>query len=160
MPTCWRGSSDPSCKSVNYDQILDTTIKTVCAKLLPAVNKLNIPSPDSLKSNLQAQIEEKQTIIEQLPLLIKQKILDEETAQLRSYKLRTEISKLKTQIAQLPPVNLKAIASTVSIPQFWLDLSETERRFYFREFISKILIIPSSDNQFHHNKIQLIWGWI
>ncbi len=38
-------------------------------------------------------------------------------------------------------MNLKAIAQTVSIPQFWSDLSESERRFYFREFIQQIKII-------------------
>jgi hypothetical protein len=35
---------------------------------------------------------------------------------------------------------LLAIAQLVSIPQFWLDLSEPERRFYFREFIRQIQI--------------------
>ncbi|NEO49293.1 MAG: recombinase family protein, partial [Moorea sp. SIO4A3] len=54
---------------------------------------------------------------------------------------RTEISQLQQQLAALPPVNLKAIAKTVSIPQFWIDLSESERRFYFREFIQKIEIL-------------------
>ncbi|MGL4881909.1 MAG: recombinase family protein, partial [Waterburya sp.] len=46
-----------------------------------------------------------------------------------------------TKIAQLPPNNLPAIALAVSLPQFWLDLSEAERRFYFREFIKQIEII-------------------
>jgi hypothetical protein len=38
-------------------------------------------------------------------------------------------------------VNLQAIAQAVSIPQFWCDLSESERRFYFREFIRQIEIM-------------------
>jgi hypothetical protein len=55
--------------------------------------------------------------------------------------LRAEIANLEAKIAQLPPVNLQTIAATVSIPQFWLDLSESERRFYFREFINRIELI-------------------
>jgi hypothetical protein len=47
---------------------------------------------------------------------------------------------LRSRLATLPPVNLQAIAQTVSIPQFWSDLSEAERRFYFREFIRQIEI--------------------
>jgi hypothetical protein len=43
-------------------------------------------------------------------------------------------------MASLPPVDLQAIAQAVSISQFWLDLSESERRFYFREFIRQIEI--------------------
>ena len=54
--------------------------------------------------------------------------------------MRAEISRIESEIAQLPPNNLKAIASAVSLPQFWLDLSEAERRFYFREFIKEIRI--------------------
>ena len=38
-------------------------------------------------------------------------------------------------------MNLRSVAEAVSIPQFWLDLSEVERRFYFREFIRQIQII-------------------
>jgi hypothetical protein len=76
-----------------------------------------------------------------LPNLIETGILDPETAKLRAYKLRTEISQLQAKLAILPPVNLRSVAQAVSIPQFWLDLSEVERRFYFREFIQKIEII-------------------
>ena len=68
-------------------------------------------------------------------------VLDEETASLRAYKLRAEISQLQAQFATLPPVNLRSVAQAVSIPQFWFDLSESERRFYFREFINQIQIL-------------------
>ena len=78
---------------------------------------------------------------ELLELCIETGILDSETAKLRAYKLRTEISELQAKLAILPPVNLYSVAQAVSIPQFWLDLSEVERRFYFREFIQKIQII-------------------
>lgn len=70
-----------------------------------------------------------------------QQVLDEQTADLRAYTLRTEITEIQNRIAQFPPVNLLETSKTVSIPQFWLDLSETERRFYFREFIRAIEIV-------------------
>jgi hypothetical protein len=40
----------------------------------------------------------------------------------------------------LPPANLRAIAQVISLPQFWLDLSESERRAYFREFLRQIVL--------------------
>ena len=80
-------------------------------------------------------------ILEQIPSLVETEILDTQTAKLRAYKLRAQISELEAKLATLPPVNLKSVAKLVSIPQFWLDLSESERRFYLREFIQEIEII-------------------
>jgi hypothetical protein len=65
-------------------------------------------------------------------------ILDNTTADLRTYTLRSEIAELEQQRSQLPPANLPEIAQTLSIPQFWQDLSEAERRVYLREFIRQI----------------------
>ncbi|MFM7449712.1 MAG: recombinase family protein, partial [Leptolyngbyaceae cyanobacterium] len=93
---------------------------------------------EQVKQGIGQEIATKQSILNQLPPLIESGVLDQETADLRAYKLRTEIAVLQNKVAQLPPVNLRAIAQTVSLPQFWLDLSEVERRFYFREFIQKI----------------------
>ncbi len=73
-------------------------------------------------------------------------MLDQETAKLRRYKLQTEISQLESQLAILPPVNLSSVAQAVSIPQFWMDLSEVERRFYLREFIRQIEVIRQGEN--------------
>ncbi len=53
---------------------------------------------------------------------------------------------LHQQLAQLPPVNLQELSQSVSIPQFWLDLSESERRFFFREFIRDIQILRQGDD--------------
>ncbi|MGB3239215.1 MAG: recombinase family protein, partial [Geitlerinemataceae cyanobacterium] len=63
------------------------------------------------------------------------------------------------KLAQLPPVNLRETAQAVSIPEFWLDLSETERRFYFREFIRAIEIHRDSPDlpQDWHLQIQFIF---
>ncbi|GAP94762.1 recombinase family protein [Leptolyngbya sp. NIES-2104] len=129
------------CKSIAYEEILQGTIDKICEDLPRAVSEVGTPDIDAIKSNLQNAIAQKQSVLEQIPPLIESGILDTETADLRSYRLRSEIAELQTKLSQLPPVNLKAIAQTVSIPQFWLDLSEAERRFYFREFIRQIELI-------------------
>ncbi|MDY6899396.1 MAG: recombinase family protein [Cyanobacteriota bacterium] len=129
------------CRAISYHEVLENTIEKVCSELPQAVEKMNSPFFEEVTNNLTEAIISQQKILEQIPALIETGILDEETAKLRTYRLRTEISKLQTQLEVLPPVNLRSVAQAVSIPQFWLDLSETERRFYFREFISKIEII-------------------
>lgn len=132
---------NPKCRAISYQKVLENTIETVCSDLPQAVEKMNFPKLDEVKNNLTEAIIRQQEILEQIPDLLETGILDEETAKIRTYKLRTEISKLQAQLAILPPVNLRSVAQAVSIPQFWLDLSETERRFYFREFIRQIEII-------------------
>ncbi|HEY9660558.1 MAG TPA: recombinase family protein, partial [Allocoleopsis sp.] len=113
-----------------------------------AVSGMQMPDGEEIKPGFDAQIVAKQAILEKLPDLIEQGILDRETATLRAYKIRAEISDLQTRLAQLPPANLKTIAQVISIPQFWLDLSESERRFYFREFLRQIQIVrPAPDQQ-------------
>ncbi len=131
----------PKCRAISYQVVLERTIETVCRDLPLAVVGMNFPQLDTIKNNLGDAIYKQEQILEQLPNLIETGILDPETAKLRAYKLRTEISQLQAKLAILPPVNLRSVAQAVSIPQFWLDLSEVERRFYFREFIQKIEII-------------------
>jgi DNA invertase Pin-like site-specific DNA recombinase len=128
----------PKCRAIAYNKVLDNTIQSICQELPRAVSGMNVPSLDGVKQSLSDGIVNKQDILAQLPTLTSSGILDSETADLRAYKLRTEISQLRSRLAALPPVNLQAIAQAVSIPQFWSDLSESERRFYFREFIRKI----------------------
>ncbi len=134
-------SQNPKCRAISYQEVLENTIETVCRDLPQAVEKIDFPYSDEVKNNLTEAIVRQQKILEQIPTLVETGILDEETAKIRIYKLRAEISKLQAQLAILPPVNLRSVAQAVSIPQFWLDLSETERRFYFREFIRQIEII-------------------
>ncbi len=131
----------PKCRSLHYQQVLEQTIQSVCRDLPNAVAGLDIPGMGHIKDSIEAAIAAKQQAINELPPLVTREILDSATAELRAYKLRTEISELKSKLAQLPPVNLQKIAQAVSIPQFWLDLSESERRFYFREFIRQIEIV-------------------
>ncbi|WP_159789195.1 hypothetical protein [Sodalinema gerasimenkoae] len=100
---------------------------------------------DGRKQELQEQISQKQAILQQLPQLLDEGILDEETLGLRQYHLNAEISQCQSQLAELTPVNLQETAKTISIPQFWWDLTETERRFYFREFVRQIYIVRQGD---------------
>lgn len=136
----------PKCRGVIYEQVLQQTIHKVCTDLLQAVSGMGGSRLGMVKAQIEEAIATKRDIITQIPKLLQSGVLDPETADLRIYKLRTEIADLETKIAQLPPLNLAAIAQTVSIPQFWLDLSESERRFYFREFLRSIQINPSSDD--------------
>jgi DNA invertase Pin-like site-specific DNA recombinase len=138
---CHNCPQQPKCQGIPYGQVLAQTITQICAELPLAVAQLELPNDSTVDNNYRQQIAEKQNILQQLPDLGNQGILDSETIALRTYKLRGEIAQLEIRIAQLPPGNLKAIAQAVSLPQFWLDLSEAERRFYFREFIKQIEII-------------------
>jgi len=131
----------PKCRAISYEQVLEQTIAGICQDLPRAVAGINLPQLDAVKSSLTKAIATKQDILAQLPTLTVEGVLDTETAALRAYNLRTEISELQAKLATLPPVNLRSVAQAVSIPQFWLDLSESERRFYFREFICQIEII-------------------
>lgn len=131
-------SKSPKCRAISYQEILERTIQQICQNLPLAVAQIPLPDMGEIKQNLGNAIAKKQQILNQLPNLIQQGILDQETSQIRAYKLRTEIAQLQSQLAELPPVNLRETAQTVSIPQFWQDLSESERRFYFREFIREI----------------------
>ena len=115
----------PKCRAIFYQEVLEQTIEGICRDLPRAVAGINMPDMDKIKSGIAGTIATKQDILSQLPNLTTTGILDTETAELRAYKLRTEISGLQSRLAQLPPVNLREIAQAVSIPQFWLDLSES-----------------------------------
>lgn len=139
--------NQPKCSAIPYQEVLTTTIARICLDLPLAVAQLetaNLPGP---KKTLQTELNRLESLVEQINSLEAQGVLDSETAQLRRYKLLTTIAKTRDQLAALPPVNLVAIAQTASLPQFWLDLSEAERRFYFREFIRQIEILRSTAGQ-------------
>ena len=150
---CFKCPQKPKCKAIAYSTILERTINRICTELPQAVAKLNLPKIETIESSLVQQISQRKNILHQIPILVEQEILDQETAEIRNYKIRLEISKLQQQIDQLPPANLKAIAKTVSLSQFWLDLSEAERRFYFREFIKQIKIIRSDSQNWDLNLV-------
>lgn len=138
----------PACRGLRYEEVLAKTIAAVCRELPTAVAGLSNPDLDQVRQQLATAQTQKQAVLAQLPTLVTQGILDEETAAIRAYKLRNELAALQTQQAQLPPPNLMTIAQTVSLPEFWFDLSEVERRFYLREFIQRIEIVHSNDRYF------------
>ncbi|MBD2108575.1 recombinase family protein [Nodosilinea sp. FACHB-13] len=134
----------PRCPAIPYDDALHRIVNQICQELPPAVAQFTAripPGAPAPGTSLQGAIAAKEAAIAQLPTLEESGVLDAETAALRRYKLRGEISTLHQQLAQLPPVNLQELSQSVSIPQFWLDLSEAERRFFFREFIRNIQIV-------------------
>lgn len=151
LPPC------PAQHALAYDDVLSRAIDRICDELPRAVAGASLPDVDSLKYRIQTQLEEKQAILHQLPQLQESGVLDAETADLRAYTLRTEMADLRTTLDQLPPVNLRAIAQTVSIPQFWFDLSEAERRFYFREFIQQIQVVPAEPDASNTWQLKLIF---
>ena len=134
------------CKAIAYEAILEKTIEHVCRDLPSAIAALKTSSASPIKGELQAQIHQKEEALGHIPNLLSQEILDDATANLRVYALRSEISNLEQQISQLPPENLVQIVQALSIPQFWQDLSEAERRVYLREFIHKVIIIRDGNN--------------
>ncbi|ESA34743.1 recombinase [Leptolyngbya sp. Heron Island J] len=138
--TYMRAPCSAKCKAIPYETLLKQTIEAICTELPKAVSQLSTPAQHP-KTALKAAIATQQSILEQLPQLVSQGILDQTTADLRAYGVHTEIAHLNQQLAQLPPVNLKELTQAVSIPQFWEDLSEPERRFFFREFIREIQIL-------------------
>lgn len=131
----------PKCKAVDYHAVLQTTILRICEDLPQAIAGVELPDMLRIKQGVSGAIAAKQALLDQLAPLVNTGVLDQETADLRAYKVRSEMAELENQLSQLPPVDLKATAQTVSLPQFWLDLSETERRFYFREFIRQIDLV-------------------
>jgi DNA invertase Pin-like site-specific DNA recombinase len=131
----------PKCSAIDYQAVLQKTIERICEDLPRTVSGVELPDMVQIKQGLTTAIANKQAILQQIPSLVETQILDPETADLRAYKLRTEMAAMQDQLSQLPPVDLKAIAQTLSIPQFWLDLSESERRVYFREFIRQIQLL-------------------
>jgi DNA invertase Pin-like site-specific DNA recombinase len=135
------------CRAIPYEEVLQQTIQKICEQLPQAVAALQMPGLSEVKRQMQTAIAEKEQVLVQLPDLMERQILDEQTVALRSYTLKTEIAELQNKLSQLPPVNLLETSKTVSIVQFWLDLSEAERRFYFREFIKAIEVVRPERNR-------------
>lgn len=131
----------PKCKAIAYNAVLKATIEAICDRLPAAVANLKTTASSAAKAALTAELEQKQAVLRQLPDLVASGILDPTTAALRRYSLQTEMACLQQQLAQLPPVNLQEIGQAVAIPRFWEDLSESERRFFFREFIQEIQLM-------------------
>lgn len=137
---------EKTCKALKYDLIFQETINKICEQLPQVTQNFSAPNLQIIKGELERQILEKEENLLQINQLIKDNILDEETGKIRNYKIHIEIGKIKQKIAQLPPDNLTKISTALSNPQFWSDLSPSECRFYLREFIKTINIIPVDEN--------------
>jgi DNA invertase Pin-like site-specific DNA recombinase len=137
--------NQPKCKAIAYDGVLMKTIETICTELPKAVAQLQRPPMERIKGDIADQIQQKKKILEQVSALVASGLLDQETADLRTYRLQTEIAEIQQQLAALPPVNLQELTQAVAIPQFWQDLSEAERRFFFREFIKQIQLVREEE---------------
>ncbi len=134
----------PKCRSIPYPHALAAVIEEICRCLPPAIAQLAQP-PDHLREAI-AQVQQH---LEQLQALEASGVLDAETAQLRRYKLQAQLSQLQDQQAQLPPSNLLQLAVTLGQSQFWYQLSATEQRFYFREFLRAIEVVSRPQEQWH-----------
>ena len=157
-PTDDTSTEAKTCPGISYNRVLDQTIDQICDTLPKIMATAQLPDVEGFKQGINAQIQAKQQVIDQLPALGDSGVLDQDTIELRTYNLRTEIASLQASLAQLPPVNLQETVQTVSLRQFWLDLSESERRFYFREFIHHIEIVrsPSDVSQWNTKLILLL----
>ncbi|ANV91209.1 recombinase family protein [Picosynechococcus sp. PCC 8807] len=134
----------PKCRAIAYDKIFRATVQSICQEFPAIAQQYQGPSLDQQQDQIQQEIQQKESLIAALPDLTAQGIFDPETAAQRRYVLRSEISQLQTQLNQLPPANLGAIAKTITLESFWYDLSEAERRFYLREFIEQIQLHRTS----------------
>ena len=135
------GTVQKPCKAIAYDAVLDQTIAAVCRELPKAIANLNPAMPAQVRDQLQAQVTQKQTALAQIPTLLAEGILDQATADLRTYNLRSELATLEQQQSQLPPPNLPQLAQNLAQPEFWQDLSEAARRVYLREFIRQVQLV-------------------
>jgi len=144
-PEASAAGTSTGCPGLPYDRFLEQVIQEICRTLPPAVAQLP-PLGSAPKQQLETAIETQEGILGQIADLHRQGILDDASAQLRTRTLRQTIAQLRSQLEQLPPVNLQELVQAVAIPQFWQDLSESERRFFFREFIRRIDFDPVSQS--------------
>ena len=130
------------CRSLSYQQSLDLILEQICNQLPRFLGTIPQTKLTSYRANLISQIDHKLQLLEQIPSYLDQGIFDEESAKVRLNNLNTEIAHLQQQLSQLPPLDLTVIAPTLANLEFWQDLSEVERRRYFREFIQAIEFTP------------------
>lgn len=119
------------------ERIINALTQALQAKLQtwdPAISS----QPEGLRNLWQQKIAQNVTILEQLPQALAQGILDPTLYRLRQGQLQQENAQLQAQIQQLPPPQFVEVLQNLSIPAFWRDLSETERRSYLREVVRQI----------------------
>ncbi len=124
--------------SLHYTAVLQEVIRQVCEQLPRRAQNLDRQALDQTRQQLQAQIQANSERLRQLEELQQSGLMDEPSLAQRCYQLRAETARLAQKLEQLPPANFLQIAQTLSIPPFWQDLSESERRAYLREFLRRV----------------------
>jgi uncharacterized protein YPO0396 len=124
--------------SLPYTEVLQEVIRQVCEQLPQRAQTLDRQALTQVRQELQAQIQANAERLRQLEELQQSGLMDEASLAQRRYQLRAETARLAQKLEQLPPANLTQTIQTLSIPPFWQDLSETERRAYLREFLRRI----------------------
>lgn len=124
----------PQCPGLRYEAVLQAVVERICQDLPAAAQAMTQGASSPLPDYAQ-RIAAGEAALAQLPTLVAEGILDAHTADVRRYRLLADQAALRQAQAQLPPVNLQELSQSVALPQFWLDLSEAERRFFFREFL-------------------------
>ena len=128
---CHQCPQKPKCKAIAYARVLNQTINKICVELPLAVEQLNLPDNTAIEDILRQQIDQKQSVIAQLPNLLKQEVLDPETAELRNYKLRAEIAQLESKMAQLPPGNTSGDRSGCFFASILVGFIRSRKTFLF-----------------------------
>jgi len=121
--------------SLRYAEVLQEVIRQVCEQLPHRAQNLDWQALDRTRQQLQAQIQANSERLRQLEALQQSGLMDEPSLAQRCYQLRAETARLAQKLEQLPPAQLTQTIQTLSIPPFWQDLSESERRTYLREFL-------------------------
>ncbi len=126
--------------SLSYSDTLNQVIQQVCQQL-PQQTQHFDPAPIAqAQTSIETKINTNEVTLKQIQALRDQGVLSDQVIQQQTYQLKAENATLLEQLAQLPPQNLPEIAQTLSLEPFWHDLSESERRSYFREFIESIQV--------------------
>jgi hypothetical protein len=131
--------------SLNYDRILAQVIATVCQQLPSRTAAFDAAPIQVAKQNITLQIAANNTKIHELMRGQRLDHSENSIERWERYCLESANASLQASLERLPPENLAAIAKAVSIETFWFDLTETERRFYLREFIEKVWVTRSGD---------------
>ncbi|HIK36509.1 MAG: recombinase family protein [Geminocystis sp.] len=141
------------CKSLSYNSVLTRLIETIC-NLFEAIKETETER-DKIEETRNIEREEIKKIKEKLEVIRRledEGVLEEEEAKKITYRLREKMSKMQQKINQMPPNTLGVIAKNLSNPQLWHDLSNSERRFYLREFIDTIEVNMGEN---HDDKLEL-----
>jgi hypothetical protein len=133
------------CYSLSYERLLEKVIQLICEQLPERTRQFNPIPLEERRSTLGSQIQKNEATLQHLDHLQQEGILDDLSLHQRRYHLRAENAVLTQYLEQLPPSNVADIAQTLSIVPFWQDLTESERRSYFREFLQTIWVNAQGD---------------